>query len=370
MIPTPHRPPRSPLFALSIVLGLPAGAPAQWVTPPANVPGVERRTFPSASAGTTVSYHVYAPPAYAAEPARRFPVLYWLHGSGGVITGIGPVTNWFSSAMAQGKVPPMLIVFPNGMPYGMWCDSKNGVTPIESVVVRDLIPHIDGTFRTIPARNGRILEGFSMGGYGAARFAFKFERTFAGVSMLGAGPLQLDFLDAPPGSTIPMQLREQIFADVYGSDPAYFLAQSPWVLAQDHAGTIVGSGMLVRHLIGQLDVLLDDNHAFHDHLVALGIAHQYWAAPGVGHDALGLLGSLGESNWGFYRGALALPPGPCAADIAEPADGTVDTRDLLVLLGSFGQGTAPGAAGDVNYDGVVNTSDLILLLNGFGTLCG
>lgn len=54
-----------------------------WVTPAVSAPGVQRVVFRSAAVGGDVSYHVYLPPAYAAEPTRRFPVMFWLHGSGG-----------------------------------------------------------------------------------------------------------------------------------------------------------------------------------------------------------------------------------------------------------------------------------------------
>ncbi|MFM9959391.1 MAG: alpha/beta hydrolase-fold protein [Phycisphaerales bacterium] len=357
------------LPGMLVGLGLASSAVAQWVTPAVNVPRVQQRLFQSVSAGTTVSYHVYTPPAYDQQPQRRFPVLYWLHGLGSVLTGIGPLTSWFSQAMAQGKIEPMLIVFPNGMPYGMWCNSKDGATPMEDVVIGELLPEVDRVFRTIPARNGRVLEGFSMGGYGAARFGFKFPSMFAGVSMLGAGPLQLDFMDEPPGSPIPLELREQIFATVYGNDPAYFLSQSPWVWAESNAGSIVAGGALLRQLIGQADFTLPANVALHDHLTTLGITHDYWSPAGVGHDVFGLFNSLGESNWGFYRGAFAQLPGTCAADVGEPPDGAVDTRDLVVVLGSFGRLVVPGTNGDINFDGIINTLDLTALLGAFGSVC-
>jgi predicted peptidase len=56
-------------------------APPQWVTPAANVPRLQHRTFDSKAAGTRVSYHIYTPAVYDREPSRRFPVMYWLHGS-------------------------------------------------------------------------------------------------------------------------------------------------------------------------------------------------------------------------------------------------------------------------------------------------
>lgn len=47
--------------------------------------------------------------------------------------------------------------------------------PIEDVIIKDFVPHVDATFRT----NGQHgLEGFSMGGYGSAHLGLKFSNLF------------------------------------------------------------------------------------------------------------------------------------------------------------------------------------------------
>jgi glucose/arabinose dehydrogenase/PKD repeat protein len=54
----------------------------------------------------------------------------------------------------------------------------------------------------------------------------------------------------------------------------------------------------------------------------------------------------------------------CPGDINR--DGMTDTRDLVRLLGTFGQSGTLGLAGDLNFDAAVNTLDLIIFLGGFG----
>ncbi|MFN7340304.1 MAG: hypothetical protein ACK5VI_04385, partial [Opitutia bacterium] len=75
------------------------GAPV-WVTAEAKAPRVERHFFESDAAKARVSYHVYLPAAYARETGRRFPVIYWLHGSGGGQGGIPTLAARFDAAMA------------------------------------------------------------------------------------------------------------------------------------------------------------------------------------------------------------------------------------------------------------------------------
>ena len=79
--------------------------------------------FQSTAANARVSFHVYLPPDYESGE-KRYPVLYWLHGTGAGVTGIRAVAERFDRAMQVGAVPPMIIVFPNGPATSMWTDSR------------------------------------------------------------------------------------------------------------------------------------------------------------------------------------------------------------------------------------------------------
>ncbi len=296
------------LVSFGIALALAAPARAQWDTGPVVAPRVEYRTFASAAASATVSFHVWTPPNYDNEPARRFPVLYWLHGSGSPVTSIAPLASWFGNAVAEGQLPPLIVVFPNGWDYGMWTDSKDGTRPLETVLMGELLPLVDASYRTIAARSGRIIEGFSMGGMGAARLGMKYHQVFAGASILGAGPLQLDFMVSPTCMVVPDALRAQIYQDVWGSDPAYYLANTPWTLAEQNAAAVVASGLRVRQAVGAADCLIQNNIPFDAHLTQLGIAHSYATPAGVGHSATQLMQALGAANWNYYRETLGGAP--------------------------------------------------------------
>lgn len=291
--------------ALSVALFLTSAAFAQqqhvWVLPEVNAPGLRRVLFDSKSAGQPVSCYVFTPEAYVREKEQRFPVFYWLHGSGGSSPGAAAqVARRYGEAMQSGKIPPMLMVFPNGLPMGMWCDWKDGSVQLETMFIEELIPHIDRSFRTQAKREGRILEGFSMGGYGAARMSFKHPQLFAAVSLLGAGPLQPDFNEAPRAGP---RGRDQVLGAVYGGDMDFFREQSPWQIVEQNAEKL-RSGLVIRQVIGDRDETLRFNRDFKQHLEALKIPHTYRQLPGIPHDPNLVLDSLGEENWGFYRQAL------------------------------------------------------------------
>jgi enterochelin esterase-like enzyme len=276
-----------------------------WVTATAQTAQVQFQLFRSPTLGRPVSFHVMLPPSYAAQPNRRYPVLYWLHGSGpgAGVEGIPPLANFFSNAMVTARMPQALVVFPNGLSYSMWCNNKDGTIPMETMVIDELIPHVDRTFRTIASRTGRIVEGFSMGGHGAGRYGFKFSHVFRAASLMGAGPLQLDFLENDPDLN-PIELRQQLFAEIYGNDMDYYLAQHPWTWADARTGQLPANHR-IRFVVGTDDTMLANNRELRDHLIALGIPHDYLEVPGVAHSPLLTLSGAGTNNWAFYQVVLS-----------------------------------------------------------------
>ena len=291
-------------FALGMLWAAASGAQSEstgtrlWLVEDVNAPQVKRAVLYSTAAKTQVSYFIYRPEIYDADQGRRFPVLYWLHGTGGGRSGVRPLAEHFDRAIREEKIPPMLVVFANGLSASMWCDSADGSVPMETIVIRELVPHIDANYRTIPGREGRLLEGFSMGGYGAARLGFSHHDVFGTVSILGAGPMDLHFA-GPRATTNPAE-RERILRDVYGGEMKNFEARSPWRIAEQHAERL-RSGLHVRLAIGERDFTLPANRKFHTHLEELRIPHEFSVAPEAKHNPLELFLAMGEPNWQFYR---------------------------------------------------------------------
>ena len=284
---------------------MPPLTPLQWVTPRVEGSGLSFQTFRSQAAGAEVSFHIYAPPAYAADPDRRFPVVYWLHGSGGGVSGISRLSSLVDEAVATGRVQPFLLVFVNGLRMGMYVDWANGRAPLETVIVQELRPHVDANWRTIAPREGRLLDGFSMGGYGAGRFGFRYPELFRSVSMMGAGPVQETLERTPRASRVR---AEDLLRDVYGGGQDRFRAVSPRRYAEQNAATLARDSRL-RLVIGDRDETLENNRDFHEHLTRLGIPHDWIVLPGVGHDPMGVLTALGDRHWAFYRDAFAAAGG-------------------------------------------------------------
>lgn len=136
--------------------------------------------FPSPALGAEGRYVVYLPAGYATGE-RRYPVFYLLHGKGGGMNDWLYMKPDFDRLIAAGKIPPFIAVLPDA-PYSnrasYYVDSAytgSDAVPrgekVETAFTRDLIAHIDATFRTIATRDGRMIGGYSMGGWGAMRYA-------------------------------------------------------------------------------------------------------------------------------------------------------------------------------------------------------
>ena len=152
-----------PLAGLPMVLGMlclsAAGQPparraadilgVRWNNPPKVVnPLAGHHTYHSAAMNVDVGYTIYLPPSYATT-SFRYPVVYFLPG-GGVDENYDapPLLPSVDVAIRTGKLPPMLLVFVNGGQYTRYYDSLDGSIMMETTIIRELIPHIDGSYRT------------------------------------------------------------------------------------------------------------------------------------------------------------------------------------------------------------------------------
>ncbi len=164
--------------------------PFKWVNPlPAQLklPGVRHGAFTSPSMKIPVGYCIYLPPSYAKETKRRFPAIYYLHGGRpGSETKSVRLAEPIDAAIRAGKAEPMIYVFVNGGAVSHYnYPQENSLG--EDVFIKELIPHIDKTYRTIAARSGRGLEGFSQGGRGTTRIMFRHPHLFGSCAPGGAG---------------------------------------------------------------------------------------------------------------------------------------------------------------------------------------
>ena len=159
-----------------------------------NVPHgkVQQILFPSASTNTSRRAFVYTPPGYDKDNSIRYPVLYLQHGWGEdetAWTNQGHANLIMDNLIAEGKIKPFIIV----MTYGMTNDVKIGglrnfdITPFQTVLVDELIPYIDASFRTLADQPHRAMAGLSMGGMETKDITLARPDVFSHYALLSGG---------------------------------------------------------------------------------------------------------------------------------------------------------------------------------------
>src|SRR3954447_10029041 len=138
---------------------------------------------PAFTAPTKVQ--VFLPAGYRAQPNRRWPVTYYVHGAQGDQRRFWP---WYGDLI---KDFPSIVVAPDGGWLGWYSDWYNGGAggpPMyETFIVHQLIPLIQERFRTLGTRTGRAIIGESMGGYGVMTLTTRNPDAFAtAVTLSGA----------------------------------------------------------------------------------------------------------------------------------------------------------------------------------------
>lgn len=271
-------------------LALPTGK-TDWIDPVHATPiNTHYVLYPTTQRGegTEGSCMVYLPDEYATETDRRYPVIYYLHGGSGNQREGRWLIRKVDAAIKAGKMRPVIIVCPQALPIGWYinanvCDPKVTSGPIEDVMIKDLIPYIDGHYRTIASREGRGIEGFSMGGRGTLLLAFKHPDLFGAASSV-AGAL-VDWDEEPLQRAL-----ECTFGDVENPySKIYFDAWHPQVFACQNARHIIQNEMQIRMFVGDKDRLYEENghhitQRFHELLNALQIPHTFRIVPGANHN--------------------------------------------------------------------------------------
>ncbi|HQZ96775.1 MAG TPA: alpha/beta hydrolase family protein [Pyrinomonadaceae bacterium] len=131
--------------------------------------------FNSPLMGREMPYRLILPPDYKTKPEQSYATVYLLHGLGGNYQNWNALTRLAEYALKHS----FIIVIAEGG-NGWYTDSLTVPNDkYESYIVKDLIPEIDRTYRTIPDRNNRIMAGLSMGGYGSLKFGLKYPEMFS-----------------------------------------------------------------------------------------------------------------------------------------------------------------------------------------------
>jgi enterochelin esterase family protein len=134
---------------------------------------------------------VWLPPSYESAADRRYPVIYWLAGYAGTGEQMFSGTPWapglgerLDRLTAAGAMGDAIVVAPDCFTRwggAQYLDSL-AIGHYETHVVREVIPAIDGRFRTVGTRDARAIGGKSSGGFGALALAMRNPELFSAIA--------------------------------------------------------------------------------------------------------------------------------------------------------------------------------------------
>jgi enterochelin esterase-like enzyme len=190
---------------------------------------VRTRWYHSKVTGQLRRALVYTPPGYDADAQKRYPVLYLQHGGGEDETGWtkqGKANFILDNLIAAGKARPLIVVMDRGyaaragQPAAAPGPGKGDGGAFEDVVLKELIPLVDATYRTVPDRDNRVIAGLSMGAGQALRIGLTHPETFSAVGAFSG-----------VGKVDPKTAFNGAFADPAGFDRRFRLLYL-------HSGTV------------------------------------------------------------------------------------------------------------------------------------
>lgn len=245
--------------------------PDSFKTERADVPHGELKVveYDSKTLGTRRLIRVYTPPGYSA--ARKYPVLYLHHGLGNTST------EWLRAGapiiadnlLADGKMQPMIIVFPQGSAGSTAADESQGIrdtagygAPYENDLLKDIIPFVESRYSVHTDRALRAIAGMSMGGGQTLNIGLAHLDVFGSVVAVAAAPNT-----KPAATLIP--------------DPAELKQLKLFWLG-----------------VGNRDPLMRISRSVHTFLVEKGVPH-IWRLDGGGHNGV-------EMGHNFYHFAQLL----------------------------------------------------------------
>ena len=227
---------------------------------------VRARWYHSKITGKWRRANVYTPPDYDQGSNARYPVLYLLHGAGENERGWieqGRANFILDNLIASGQATPMIVVVDTGYavrpargePLTPSAQTPGPTSAFDDVMIQELMPMIDSSYRTKADRLHRAMAGLSMGSMQTLQVTLKHLDQFAWIGAMSGPPRQ---------GFVVKTAYDGVF-----SDPAAFNEKVKlfWLGAGTAETQIHQSTM-----------------AMHDALNKAGIKNVFFSSPGTDHE--------------------------------------------------------------------------------------
>ena len=262
---------------------------------PARAQGrAECATIKSAILGRSVRYCAYLPASFDSDKARRYPVLYYLHGLGDNEQSLLNMGGWdlIEELQRTGKIGEFVVLAPSGG-HTFFLNSVDGKIRYEDFFLKEFISQMEKKYRGDGAASKRGITGVSMGGFGALRLAFKYPQQFGAVSaQMPALLAEIPANFAAGGRGSPASMMGDVFGNPI--NVAYFQRNNVFYFAKTTPAA------QLKRLKIYFDVGNNDDYGFeqggeklHQLLDSRGIPNEFHVYPGR-HDPQFVMRHFGE----------------------------------------------------------------------------
>lgn len=137
---------------------------------------VEEFDFESRLLGNRRRLHIYLPPSYDAERRRRFPTL-WVH-DGGEYLHRGRLPTMLDNLIFNRTIDPLIAIMVDPVMRGREYRANEEYA---SFLESELLPHVEGRYRTQAQREARGVMGASLGGLSSFYVALSRPHLFSRI---------------------------------------------------------------------------------------------------------------------------------------------------------------------------------------------
>jgi enterochelin esterase-like enzyme len=250
-----------------------------------------------------LEYSIYLPPYYHTT-TDSFPVLYLLHGIK------GDETSWIDrceihiiidSLIKTEEIPPLIVVMPDAR-NSYYMNDYLLQFPYEDILIREFIPYIDSTYKTLPDYRYRIIGGLSMGGFGAIINSIKHADVFGSCIALSAAVRTDEMI-----INLNSEDYNSKFSGLYGSNlegneriNQHWENNSPFYLINDSTSDKL-KGINWYFDCGMSDFLINGNELLHQIFLKYSIPHEYHVRIGTHNWDYWLTGIIGGIKFAGQR---------------------------------------------------------------------
>jgi S-formylglutathione hydrolase len=226
---------------------------------------------------------IYLPHSYDRVGAAPFPLLLMLHGGNGSEQDLLRFVPLIDRSIEDGILPPLVFATP-GARRSLYMDYRDGSERWETFLLQDVLPTLRRELNVSSAREATFVGGWSMGGLGSLRLAFKHPDVFGAVAAIEPA-IEPVLAWEEVGPRVKFWRPDAFMETIFGSpiDRNYWAVNNPATIVKSDPGRLLNLGIYLE--VGDQDMLyLHEGVEFlHRILFDAGIGHDYRMVHGAEH---------------------------------------------------------------------------------------